>query len=178
MSEAFDQAFSELVNIEGKFTDDPDDAGNWTTGIIGQGELRGTKYGISAASYPHLDIKSITLDEAKAIYRRDYWDIWANFRGLSYPFPLTFLKELFDAGVNAGVGNAKRFLQRAINVVDDGSIGNTTIGELDKALKEHGIARVEQWFLAEKLLHYTRLKSWDKYGRGWARRVAANLKSV
>lgn len=176
--DAFDQAFDELINVEGGFTDDAGDSGNWTKGIIGQGELKGTKYGISAAAYPHLDIKSLTLDEARAIYRQDYWDVWTQLQGLSYPFPISFLNELFDAGVNAGLGNAKRFLQRAVNVVDDGAIGEVTVGTLDAALKEYGVARVEQWFLAEKLFHYTKLKSWERYGRGWARRVATNLRSV
>lgn len=30
--------------------------GNWTGSMIGRGAMRGTKYGVSAASYPYLDI--------------------------------------------------------------------------------------------------------------------------
>lgn len=32
------------------------------------------KYGISNFAYPDLDIEALTLQEAKALYRRDYWD--------------------------------------------------------------------------------------------------------
>jgi hypothetical protein len=42
----------------------------WTTGIIGKGICKGTKYFISAMTYPDLDIKNL-LDQAKAIYKRD-----------------------------------------------------------------------------------------------------------
>ena len=66
----FDQAFERLIGHEGNFTNDKDDRGNWTTGIIGKGQLKGTKYGISAMTYPQLDIKNLTLDQAKQIYKK------------------------------------------------------------------------------------------------------------
>lgn len=43
-------------------TDDRNDKGNWTGGRVGVGQLKGTKYGISAAAYLHLGIKSLTLE--------------------------------------------------------------------------------------------------------------------
>src|SRR5690554_3598272 len=61
----FDLVFERLIGHEGKFTDVRGDRGNWTSGRVGAGELKGTKYGISAMSYPHLDIKAITLEQAK-----------------------------------------------------------------------------------------------------------------
>ncbi len=33
-----------------------------------------TKYGISQRSYPTLNIAALTLSEAQALYRRDYWN--------------------------------------------------------------------------------------------------------
>lgn len=70
---AFDAAFALTVGEEGGFSQDPRDGGNWTGGAPGKGSLRGTKYGISAASYPTLHIDALTLADAKAIYRRDFW---------------------------------------------------------------------------------------------------------
>lgn len=32
------------------------------------------KYGISQRSYPNVDIRNLTEQQAKAIYKRDYWD--------------------------------------------------------------------------------------------------------
>jgi lysozyme family protein len=57
----FLRAFELLVGHEGGFTDDPRDTGSWTGGNAGAGQLKGRKYGISAASYPNLDIKNLQL---------------------------------------------------------------------------------------------------------------------
>ena len=65
----FDQAFTALIGNEGNYTLNHKDRGNWTGGMSGAGQLRGTKYGISAASYPAVDIKNLTLEAAKAISR-------------------------------------------------------------------------------------------------------------
>jgi len=50
----------------------PEDDSNCAGSKQGRGELKGTKYGIAAKSYPHLDIKNLTLDQAKAIYMQDF----------------------------------------------------------------------------------------------------------
>ena len=57
----FKQAFDLLIGHEGGYTNNPNDPGNWTGGKVNSGTLRGTKYGISAASYPTLDIKNLGL---------------------------------------------------------------------------------------------------------------------
>jgi lysozyme family protein len=101
----FDKALEVTLSQEAGYTDDPEDRGNWTSGKVGEGELKGTKYGISAMSYPHLDIKALTLVDAAAIYKRDYWD---TLQADALP-PATALVA-FDICVNSGVGTARRFL--------------------------------------------------------------------
>ena len=59
----FDDYFEWLMRWEGEaYEDDPDDPGGRT------------KYGIDQRSHPNVDIRNLTRDQAKAIYRRDYWD--------------------------------------------------------------------------------------------------------
>lgn len=58
----FDEAFERTLGHEDGYVDDPRDPG---------GE---TKWGISKRSYPHLDIKNLTQDQAKGIYRTDFWN--------------------------------------------------------------------------------------------------------
>ena len=70
----FEQAFAVLIGHEGGYDTTRADPGNWTSGIIGTGELRGTKYGISASAYPDIAIKGLSLADAQAVYKRDYWD--------------------------------------------------------------------------------------------------------
>ena len=61
----FDTVFDRTIGSEGGFQADRRDRGNWTSGEVGKGELKGTKYGLSAMTYPDLDIKAITLQQAR-----------------------------------------------------------------------------------------------------------------
>jgi hypothetical protein len=95
----FEQALPYIKKFEGGLSMNPDDNGNWTGGKKGVGVLKGTKYGISAASYPNLDIKNLTPEQAKAIYKKDYWDkIGAD------GIPENVRLSAFDAAVNQGPG--------------------------------------------------------------------------
>lgn len=162
----FDMAFERLIGHEGKFTDDRRDKGNWTGGKVGVGELKGTKYGISAAAYPYLDIKALTLEQAKDIYLRDYWE---RSGAPEYDGAIGF--QVFDAAVNHGIENAVRFLQRAAGVADDGDIGPVTLA----AVKAMTVTDVLMRFNAARLRFYTQLSTWRDYGRGWALRIVGNL---
>ena len=67
-----------------------------------------TKYGISQRSDPTLNIAALTLDDAKAIYRRDYW---TPIRGDELPSGLDLL--MLDCAINQGVVTAIQLLQQA-----------------------------------------------------------------
>ncbi len=166
MSLTFDQAFERLIGHEGKFTNDRQDRGNWTTGVIEKGELKGTKYGISAMTYPDLDIKNLSLAQAKQIYKRDWWD---KINADQIESALVF--QVWDFAINAGMGTAKRKLQLAVGVLDDGIIGNLTIQAINKAELNDILLK----FNAERLKYYTSLSTWPRYGKGWTLRVAGQL---
>ena len=127
--EAFAAWCAFLAPTEGGLSTDPDDPGNWTGGSKGAGELKGSKYGISAASYPALDIASLTLAEANQIRRDDYW---TPVRGDDLPPALAFL--VADAAYNSGVGEASRLLQASVGVAQDGDIGPVTMAAVDAAV--------------------------------------------
>jgi lysozyme family protein len=150
----FDAAFDILVGHEGGYVDHPDDPG---------GE---TKFGVSKRSYPELSIAALTLEDAKTIYREDYWD---RVRADKLPPELRF--PLFDAAVNAGVAQSIKWLQRAVGVRDDGVIGPITMVAVKSTTPHRNSAN----FLGQRLKHMTELKHWDQFGRGWARRIADNL---
>lgn len=115
----------ELIGAHEKgFTNNPLDKGNYTPG----GRLLGTKYGISAKSYPYLNIPALSWQQAKEIYKKDFWDKYRigelNERIRLYTF---------DSIVNHGPTIGIKLLQRAIGVKDDGIIGQTTISQSIKA---------------------------------------------
>ncbi|WP_333709675.1 glycoside hydrolase family 108 protein [Malikia spinosa] len=160
----FDTAFARLIGHEGGFTRDAKDPGNWTGGKPGAGQLKGTKFGVSAASYPHLDIEHMTLEQARSIYREDFWGVL----GEAHP-AVKF--QLFDAAVNHGRANAIRFLQRAVGVADDGAWGAVSQAALTRMDHNDVLLR----FVAHRLRFWSSLTTFDAYGRGWTRRGAENL---
>lgn len=157
MSTLFDDYFDRLIGHEKGYSNDPKDPG---------GE---TNFGISKRSYPHLDIKSLTLADAKAIYLKDFWN-----RGRMSELPPGLAFDVFDTAVNSGIGQSIRFLQRAVGVADDGVVGPLTMA----AIKRHDTESLQARFNGERLDFMTKLSTWDVHGRGWARRVASNLKQV
>lgn len=162
----FDEAFKTTVGHEGGFTINKNDAGNWTGGKVGVGILKGTKYGIAANSYPNLDIKNLTLDQAKAIYKRDYWD---KAKCDLLPNGLRF--HVFDACVNSGISRGIKTLQQAAGVKDDGLIGPNTLAAVSSK-SEHEIFNI---FYAKRISFYTSLSSFSNFGKGWMNRVSNNL---
>lgn len=163
----FETAFDRVIGHEGRFQKNPKDRGNWTSGIIGQGELKGTKFGISAMTYPHLDIEGLTIEQAKGIYYEDWWLEFGMER-----FHMALAYQMFDAAINHGMKRAAQMLQRAVGVTDDGIIGTNT----RKALALFSLEDVLFNLLAERLEFMANAGGWDEFGKGWARRIASNLK--
>lgn len=151
----FDDAFDRLMGHEGGYSNDPNDPG---------GE---TKWGISKRSYPDLDIKSLTRMDAKEIYRRDFWD---RVHGEDLHDGVAF--QCFDFAVNSGIQTAIRQLQRALGVADDGWWGPVSAAAAKAMSETDTIMRLN----AERLDFMTRLSVWPNFSRGWARRIAQNLR--
>lgn len=114
----FKTALQILLKHEGGFQKHPDDSGNWTGGVIGQGVLKGTKYGISAAQFPYLDIENLTDWQAGEIYRDGYWkSLYSQI--MNQPVA----NKLFDLGVLFGVGTTVKVLQSCLDIKQDGLFG-------------------------------------------------------
>ena len=163
----FENAFERLIGHEGGYSTDRNDPGNWTGGKVGSGTLKGTKYGIAANTYPSLDIKNLTIEQAKAIYKKDWWDKL----GADQLHP-SIVYQLWDFAVNAGKNRAIRELQQAVGVPDDGIIGPKTIA----AVNAKDVNDALMLLVSERLRFYTSLPKWSTYGKGWTNRVAENLK--
>lgn len=166
MRENFEKAFEKVIGHEGGFTNHRKDRGNWTSGKVGVGELKGTKYGVSAMAYPNLDIRNLTLDDARAIYKRDYWDA---VKGDELPSGVDFLT--FDMAVNHGNGRAARFLQEGAGVKADGVIGPITMGKVYNTDPETLLIEMS----AIRGLFYSQISTVKVFGRGWYRRQVKTL---
>ena len=151
----FETAIERILQHEGGYVFNPRDPG---------GE---TQWGISKRSYPNVDIKALTRDVAKAIYERDFWRPVASTVADG---ALQF--QLVDAAVNHGMGNAVRFLQRAVGVADDGHWGPFSAA----AMLRMPAADAHLLFMAERFEFWAKLSTFEAFGRGWTRRGAQNLR--
>jgi len=151
----FDIAFDRLIGNEGGYT-------------AGEGDPGGeTNWGISKRSYPDVDIKALTRDQAKEIYRRDFWDrLHADQMAGGIAF------QAFDFAVNSGIETAVRKLQSAVGVADDGHWGPISQAALDALQESDAIMR----FTAERLNFWRTLSNWPRFGKGWAGRAAQDLR--
>lgn len=151
----FDIAFDRVIGAEGGYSNDPNDPG---------GE---TNWGISKRSYPNVNIKDLTKEEAKLIYHHDFW---LRISADSLPDGVAF--QVFDFAVNSGIETAIRYLQRAVHVADDGYWGPVSQQAVNSTSETDIIMELN----AERLDFMTRLKNWRNASRGWARRIAQNLR--
>jgi len=147
---AFIRAAEALLDHEGGYSNNAADPG---------GE---TKFGISRREYPHLNIKSLTREQAIEIYYRDWWRRF-HFSEL----PETAGAKLFDLAVNMGPANAVRCLQRALRacgrrVGDDGALGAETIAAAAAADEKTLIAALR----SEAAAYYRLLAISERDGAG------------
>ena len=159
MSLTFQQIFDRLIGHEGSYVNNPRDPGGETNWGI-------TKRTAQANGYQG-SMRAMTREQAYKIY---YSAFWLRYQCDKMPEAVAY--QFFDAAVNHGLGNASRMLQRAVNVADDGIIGNMTIA----AIKKMAISDVIMRLNAERLEFYCKLSTFATFGKGWIRRVAGNLK--
>jgi lysozyme family protein len=154
---AFDRAFAMVVGIEGNYLS----AEQATRQKDPGGE---TKFGLSKRANPDLDIASLTIEQAKGVYRRRYWEA---VRGDELPYPLAAF--VFDAAVNQGTDAAIRMLQKTLGLAPDGGRGGQTLAAARRLNREG-----QALFLADRALRYTATRNFELDGRGWLKRLFLN----
>jgi lysozyme family protein len=141
-SENYDFCIKKVLESEGGYSNDPADPGG------------PTNYGITIHDYrayinPHgtaHDVKHMSVDQAKSIYRSKYWDAVG---GDNLPIGVDYC--VFDYGVNSGVSRALR-VYRAYS----------------KLSSIHAVNAI----CDERMRFLRRLRIFAHFGRGWTRRVA------
>lgn len=156
----FDQSFHKLLGHEGGYVDHPSDPGGATNWGVTQAVARSNGY------TGHM--RDLPVEVAKQIYRRQYWDA---IRADELPSGVRYA--VFDAAVNSGPKQAVKWLQRAIGASDDGVIGSQTLTMARAAHPDF----VSRRMLGDRLKFMTDLKTWQVFGRGWARRIAEMLQA-
>jgi lysozyme family protein len=141
MKNNYNDCLTRLLKDEGGYTNNPSDPGGPTNFGITLGDYR--KY-ISPQGTA-IDVRNMTVEQAKTIYKSKYWDALDCDNlpsGVDY--------SVFDYGVNSGLGRPKKALQRF----------KTKTGiDLINAIND------------ERLAFLQSLGTWPVFGKGWAKRV-------
>ena len=156
----FDDAFTKLLGHEGGYSNHSADPGGETNWGITIAVARSHGYTGSMRSLPK--------STAKAIYRKDYWD---GVRAEELPELIRYA--VFDAAVNSGTRQSIKWLQQAAGATPDGIIGPKTLAAV-RSMDQQELLRK---LLAQRLKFFTNLKTWNSFGKGWARRIAELLEA-
>jgi lysozyme family protein len=133
---SFDLAIPRVLVHEGGYSSDASDPG---------GE---TNFGIAKRSHPEVDIKNLTVDQAKEIYRKDYWQ----FDAIA---DQAVGGKLLDMSVQFGRGTAIEMLEEVLQ-----KLGHAV--KIDGLLDPHLVDAVNTED-AGKLLTYLRARCAVRY---------------
>lgn len=150
---SFEKAIEFALKWEGGYINHPDDPG---------GE---TNFGISKRAYPSLDIANLTEEQAKEIYRRDYWDkCGCN----SLPEPEDLI--VFDTAINMGIG-------RALKLGVATSCFNKGLQPLVKSQSQQSVTLDWRDYLFRRIEFYNQFNK-PMFLKGWINRVLALYKEA
>lgn len=126
----FDLAIPIILRHEGGFVNDAADPGGATNYGVSLRWLKGQGL---AGDVDHdgdvdaADIKAMTVDDAKALYKKFWWDAYHYGTILAQ----AVANKIFDMAVNMGAPRAHKMVQQVLGLVEDGVIGPKTLNELN-----------------------------------------------
>jgi lysozyme family protein len=159
----FHLAIPTLLRHEGGYVNDPDDGGG------------ATKFGICQRSYPHLDIASLNVDDAKAIYERDFWKPLLLDRVNSQ----AVATKVLDTAVLIGKTRAVEFLQRSVQeagggiVLVDGKMGKDTLMAINMSSPDLLLGAFRRLLATYYENLATQVPGNRKFLKGWLQRAVA-----
>ena len=157
MNERFAFAVAFVLEREGGLVDDPKDPGGITNHGI---SLRFLK-GVVPYATP-VTVRDLRRETAIELYREHFW------KTCECPaLPAGLDLAVFDCAVNQGPQVARRLLQRSLGVEADGYIGPVTLAAI---LEANPIDTLTD-FLARRAERYAETANFQRYGRGWFRRL-------
>ena len=151
----FDEIIEMVLEHEGGYVNHSSDPGGETI------------YGISKRAYPDLDIKNLTVAEAKEIYRNDYWN---RIKGEELPVGVACV--VLDYSVNSGTSRASKALQSVCGIANgDGIIGPASLNAVWVTVKNTSEEDVINAVTEQRQGFIRALSIYDTFGKGWERRI-------
>lgn len=161
----FDKAIAFIFEVEGYVSNHKADKGGYT------------KYGIAQKAHPNVDVKNLTLEGAKAIYKKSYWDVCK-----CDEFDEAVGLYVMDFAVNSGTLTATKALQRCTNyllsgkgtapLVVDGKIGPKSVESIKSVDQKALVAALHAYRSTFFFNLVKRNSSQSTFLRGWMNRLA------
>ena len=188
----FDEAYDTTLGHEGGYSNDSVDVGgetykgvsrkyypDWVGWVIIDVAKTKTNFPYSLRDNDNLDAL------IRHFYRENYWNL---FWGDDVPNQKV-ANELFDTGVNMGVGRSVKYLQKSLNllnrnkknypdIVEDGAFGKNTLLTLKMYLDLDDPSFLLKIMNILQGMHYinymTKSPTQERFARGWLKRVSIN----
>jgi lysozyme family protein len=162
MKDNFDKSVSLVLKHEGGYVDHPSDPGGATNMGITRKTLANWRGVVPYTNLPKSEVKNLTVEEAKEIYKARYWD---EVNGDLLPSGIDHV--VHDYGINSGPQKAVMELQELVGVARDGVVGNKTLA----AVAEKDLEALLISYMDERLKFLKRLSTWAVFGKGWKSRI-------
>jgi len=115
---------------EGNYDTDPDDSGNWSSGVVNKGYITGTKCGLTAQDFKKVygyvpsakEMQELSQPQILKIYKTIYWAFVKGDEIVNQDLA----NQVFDIAVNQGEGASLKFAKEAV--------GETTSATFDEFL--------------------------------------------
>lgn len=176
--ERFDQFTKGTFRREGGYSNDPNDFGGETNHGVTHDTLKKyqDKHGGLGEGGKRVDVKELTQDQAKAIYKQVYYDD----RRIREIKDVATAGHIFDLGLNHAPETGATFVQKAINgaipganLQVDGVVGSKTIDALNKATPEQ-LKAINNAIVREREAHYRQQvqqnPKQERFLKGWLKR--------
>lgn len=170
----FEECLSKVLKHEGGYSNHAADKGGATVAGITQATYDQWR---ASRGFGRQPILGISPDEVKAIYKARYWLLG---KCDQMPPPLDYVH--FDGCVNHGIGQAAKFLQRALGVEADGVIGPKTLAAVRQDDAAGRIDEVCANILDQREDFYHKLVEKDPsqkaFIKGWMNRIVGVREKV
>lgn len=159
MQSNFERCIKDVLWHEGGYVNHPSDPGGITNmGVTKRVWEEWIGHDVSAE-----EMRALTVAEVTPLYKKRYWDVCRCdelHAGLDYV--------VFDIAVNSGTGRAAKFLQSAVGVAADGSIGPRTIAAVGAS--ELSTKELINIICDRRQKFWESLATFATFGKGWTRR--------
>jgi len=154
----FEQCLALVLKEEGGYVDNPHDPG----GMTNLGVTKTTWENWVGHPVDEKTMRDLGPLDVAPLYRKNYW-MAAQCERLPAGLDLC----VFDAAVNSGVSQSIKFVQRALDVVIDGILGQQSLA----AMASRDLPELIEQTCEERLHFLQNLRTWSNFGEGWSNRV-------